>query len=85
MSICDGSYKRAIRTNPTTGSAECHTCGRRFDWNGLAGETKVNVPGHSPALRLDYDLAWWEEDEALEATRRAKADPRCGEGYADQC
>lgn len=50
MAACVGSYSKAIRVNPTTGSAECPACGQRFDLVELAGETGVNVPLHSPNL-----------------------------------
>ena len=48
MALCNGSYTAAIRVHPATGAAECSECGARFDRRDLAGEAKVNVPGHSP-------------------------------------
>lgn len=46
--ICEGSYKEGIGVNSKTGAAECPICGLRFDRANMAGESKRNVPGHSP-------------------------------------
>jgi hypothetical protein len=50
MSACAGSYTRAVRIHVGLGSGECAYCGRRFDRAELAGESKQNVPLHSPRL-----------------------------------
>jgi hypothetical protein len=49
--MCAGSYALGVWVNPTTKSAECQYCGRRFDKPDLAGEAKEAIPLHSPDQR----------------------------------
>jgi len=50
--MCAGSYALGVRVNPSTKSAECQYCGRRFDKPDLAGEAKEAIPLHSPDQRI---------------------------------
>jgi hypothetical protein len=54
MSTCRGSYSVPIRVNPKTLAGECPCCGRRFDWQDLAGWVH-NIPLHSPAFQEELD------------------------------
>lgn len=51
--ICTGSYQRVMLA-PTIGLYRCAHCAQTWEKRALAGEHKLNAPGHSPTPARVY-------------------------------